>query len=659
MRAFWERIKAGVSLVYVVVLAVLSSPGLANAVYQLFVQFWQGFSRVLDPDVVPYLTRAKNSRAVLARSAYTNIVLYAGVVLFYEAGLRNLLRYGMPAMEDSWAEFSLDLLVRTCLEVHFLMDNVMLGAAIQQAGKLDNPDLNNDCEHETTKKIQSRLASMMYYGGNSAALSFIEWRDPAARWPLRSLFYGRYFVEQGAGGRMCTDDRNAILNRNNPYTFGMGLSFLLLLSLACYVVNAGLKKVVRVESNYVDDAIFCLLFQYFLMLAYSNKKPLPGRMPGVDVTLPGRVATRYVVQTAVDTVIPLLGEPKEELDWKSIEAALNHYPKMIVTNQAMVVVQHILFGADWSSRETFLRKPIPLLLFPLFEKTWRAAIQDSIAWCETTRRKGTAVNVVGWFEWMMGIELIPEYKKKVVKLVSISEFVEFLRRFDTYLDWIKLVQGGGIDKEIDRAAEERERAVRFIQSPANLLIGVNVQAIESVPAAPTAADAAVTDPAAADSVRAAIEQMQATPVLAAAAAAAPPSLSLVPVPPVVQARNTNDVPVTLKAIAGLPAWQQQGAGVFGSKVPDGIMKIRAANADIQNLYLAIKSKLDSNDKASRGLPADMTNEFYALIKQCFDRRHDANACYELIAKFADAKLTIDERRSIGLEPQRAPVALRR
>lgn len=615
---FWDKVRAGISMVFTAIATVLASPELANAIYQLFAQFWQGFSRVIDPDIVPVLARSKNTRAVLAQSVVTNLALYAGIVLFYEAGIRNVCRYVVPAIENSWPEYGMDLLVRTsfvALEGRFLVDNAMLYAGIQQAGRLDNPESGVGCECETTAKIQSRLASMVYYAGNTAAVTGIEYLMPISRVPFRSVLYGRYIVEQGVGSRMCTNHRNDILNRNNPYTIGMGLSFLMTLSLANAVVRNGLG----VDSRYVSDAIFSLLFQYYLMLSFSNKKPLPGRAEGMDVALPGRVATRAVIRTTVDLVTPMFAGPGGAIDWKTIERTLNYYP--------VVMLQRILFGADLSSRELFLQKPIPTLMMRLYEGSMQNTLDNLTRWRDNVSRYNLFI------DWIPD-NYVPGYKKKVVHFASDPKFFAYLNQVRELIKWVKEVQENRLDSDADRC----NNAIEFVE-------------IKPIAPSPIAA-VTTTEP---------VHNTVVTEMIPVVDSSSMPASAVVlpSVTAVEPAKTMLDVAAVLKSIADLPAWQSQGVGFLGSKVPDGITKIRSAKMDILAMFNVIKDKFDTNDKIKRGLPAEMTNQYYMLIKQCYDRRHDANLCFTRIMEFADSKLNQQERISVGLEPQRAQAALRR
>ncbi len=642
MGGLWAVIRAGVSFIATAITTLLTSPELANKAYQLFTQFLQGLSRVVDVNIIPYLMRASNSRKVLMQSAVTNLVCYAGILLIYEAGIRRPVRYGTPAMEDSYSEYSVDFLMRFCIAAYFFVDNVMLNAAIIKASAIDNPANERSCDCDTTVKIHGKLASAAYQCTNYAAVSLAEYALPVAGVPLRSMLYGRYFVEQGAGGGMCVAHRNDIVNRNNAYSFGMGLSFLTALS----VSGCAARKTFGDDVVLLNDAIFCFLVQYFLMLSIHHGKSLPGRELGVDVSYPGRQLTNVTARHAGGVAARYFNTPGKSLDWKTVERELNRYSSLLL--------QRFLFGADLStkaSREIVLRKPIPKLLFKLYDPTIMKALERLEQWPV----RDLAVNlgpvsvsyntIINWLPADFVRKHVPDYKVKTVQYVSDPRYREYINQAREFVSWIRSVQE---DREQMLAAESarRDEALRFIDGGRPALI------IE----APAAHDQ--TPSPVVPSLAAEINSLQMTaststtlPSIFAQTQARPVALSGPVNSPIVP---VFDAAMVIKKIAGLPCWKDQGAGWGGTKVPDGIEKIRGTCANLPALYSQISNKFAQG--AKRGLPANMTNDFYVLIRHCYASQHDQVRCKDLVDGFCTQHLNLAERKLIGLAPQQQPLS---
>lgn len=600
MTGFLAKLRAGASYIITAITSIHMSPEWANSIYQIFAQLWQG--AVPDPQIVPYLGRASNSRTVLYQSVVTNVICYAGIMFFYESCVRGSMRYLVPSMEDSYVEkYGMDLMVRTCLTARFFVDNAMLTMAVIKAGSLDNPESERSCDCEPVTKIQSKFADMIYQTGHRGVVMGLEQMYPILGIPLRATLFGRYFVEQSVGG-MCTNHRNDILNRNNVYSFGFGMSFLTLqwtIDLAMYYA----KLQTGIDVRYLNDALFYFFMHYLLVASLSNNKPLPGTVAGVDLAWPGRALTRTLVKKAISRIAREFEKPGGTVDWKTMQRALYH--------PYALTVERFFLGADVTSLDVFLRKRTTKVIFKLYYPTIHTALDRIMAWRDSLSLKVGPLQIrYNLFIDFVPTKYVPEYKRKVVNYVCDPRFVDYVQQIRNLIERVRLTQGF----QDDTVVHEGEQALEFIQ----------LQELEEQANTLTAA--------------AAPPSMEGTLQRRPLAALSTPVLT-----------PAFDAATVLKKIAGLQCWSEQGVSWLGARVPDGVLKIRAANADLSFLYAQIVDKFNSNTK--RGLPAGMTNEFYSLIKKCYEARQDQLACKSLIDDFCSRYLALDQRRLVGLMPQ--------
>jgi len=352
---------------------VYSSPLISKMFFDNLLQFWEGTSRFFNPSIISALLRSSNSRRVLKQSLPANLIIYMGTVLFYEAGMKPLIRSNIPDIKESYPEQVMDIMMTvyiTRLALSMFIDNTIYNMLISKASSECGSDVIQSCGCGTTALIQASLASPFYYLGNIAAIHVISSSMPIVgvylKFLLRSLLYGQCFVEYKLGtAGLCTVHRYNELIKNNSYCFGLGLSFLTTL----YLCNCVIDKTSNAQSFFIDDALFCLLFQHYIMLAQLMDKPLPGDKIGVDVFYHSRLIVESVLKQVNDWLIPHLRNPVTRGRLEKCLQKVNGFPPLRL-------IKTIFLEKNLQSSKEFMHRPAVELFFDTYGETIQTAIAE-------------------------------------------------------------------------------------------------------------------------------------------------------------------------------------------------------------------------------------------------------------------------------------------
>lgn len=592
-------IKQWLQFVFAAVTALIVSPEFANRLFQWFAQFWQGFTRPIDPNILPYIGRARHSRAVMAQSIANNVV-YIGAGLFVDGLVRQGVRYVLPVAEDSYAETGVNIafsILFYLLATRCFIENQAINAAMMQAGRLDNPDVETSCECDTQTRLCGAVVSGVYALGETASLGIAERVMPIMRIPNMLLFgpalHGRRLTEVAVADRMCTTHRNQLLNQNNPYNYGVGVSFQMALLLGAYAPRLLLNVNVGPLAEF---AMYYMLHQYYLMLVKSNDRSLPGRETGVDISWFNRQITRGALGVGMQVIGPMLSGPGEGIKWEDVERALRYYPVKMAGN--------ILLGADVTGKDVLIKtlfsRPHMRQLFMLHHQMIKDSMRDLEAW-----RRGVA-RFNAFIDWVPE-SYAPEYKRRIVKLAASATWEEYQQKMLQLVEMIaRACDGSELTEFAQQQAKLEMRPARLLQPP---------------PAVKPVASVSVVQPA---------------PVLESLGV-----ISDVTTPAVSQ--SPFDVASALKAIARQPFWNSQGTSFIGkSKPPYGINKLRAASPDLESLNKVVVNLPESLGRAP------VTQIFYDLIKDCYQRQRNNQACKDLIEAFCMNHLSQIERQRLNI-----------
>ena len=363
---------------------VYSSIPTGKKSYDTFLQFWEGFSRVFDPANLPSIIKSKETRRVLKEGVSANLLLM-GMVLFYETAVKRAMHALLPNMEDSYAETAVDTLawwyfVRT--SVRLFTDNIIYNRCASKAAATENPNEEKLKLHicEKTHARQANLTSPFFYAGNILTVKFISSVLPYGKYlsmPLYALAIGESVMEENLS-TLCAEHRNEVLKKNNPYSFGLGLSFLATLGLCSTLVS----RASGVNSAFVYNALFCALFQYYIVLARLINKPLPGDTLGTDYFYYGRMVVGAVIKQVSDFVATVLRAPGEDIDWMQVKDKVLAFPPVNLSTK-------LLLGDDFRSLDKFIRRGPEQLFLDFYGDD----IQDFLKWA-INLRKGTLIYYV-------------------------------------------------------------------------------------------------------------------------------------------------------------------------------------------------------------------------------------------------------------------------
>lgn len=287
---------------------IITIPITKKSVYRFLFQALEGFSRISDPRTMLTLISSPRTRQTFLQSGVANVVFYLGLSLLFEASMRTAEVFATPAA------IAVNLAGLTCLMLvatRMFIDNTLYNMCVAKAVTDENAatEYVKSCECGRTEAIKASLASPFYYIGNLAGIymiSLVPWVGPYAAFPLRALNYGQCFLGYTMSrADLCTVHRYQLLNKNHAYAFGMGSSFLGLTKLGNYL----LYSMLGLESVFITDAIFSLLFQYYIMSAMLIDKSLPGTEEGFDITYRSRLAVESILKNLSGSVTPIIRNP--------------------------------------------------------------------------------------------------------------------------------------------------------------------------------------------------------------------------------------------------------------------------------------------------------------------------------------------------------------
>lgn len=358
--------------------------------YFNFTQFWEGWSRVMNPNIVPAFLNSPKTRGVTYRTFAANILYYAAAAFVYEASVK-------PQVQETSFETPVKLLAawyfwRLAARL-FLVENPIYNANMAKAAAEENPhkELFPGCACSRSKLgqvdvIKGNLAGGFYYYSHVKAAELMGTIIPYANIPYLAEAYGQTLMEVNLG-EMCTKHRYEVLSKNNWYAFGFGLSMIAvirIISLLTWSLIELIKARLFVnpsETNmrHIDFAITAIVFQYYILLSQLIDKPYPGKEPGPDIFYFARSTMESLMQYAGGKISEMLKKPGEDVDFQKIVDSMNN--------------SWLVWAAKWftlypayHSREGFAHTKEVQQFFDLHGD----GIQNFLAWLIKTRKKSKA-----------------------------------------------------------------------------------------------------------------------------------------------------------------------------------------------------------------------------------------------------------------------------
>lgn len=290
-----------------------------KAVSNFIVNTFDGFSRAFFPSIITKLMRSQKARAEFQQIVSANL-MYLGSVMLFEVGIQNA-RWYLPCVETYGINYAVEMLARlyfTRTMAKMYVDNTLENACVSKtvADSVANDAKANafaPCECGTTAQLQASLASPLYYISNMAMVYFVS-KLPYGNYlsiPMRMLAYGQCFLDYKLGSiGMCNKHRYEAMTSNNAYALGIGSAF----ELSQWIGNKAIQQLTHSGSYFAEDALFSLLFPYFIIMAHLIDEPLPGRRPGLDLFFPGRLFFEDLVKAGSDKVVNYVRDNLEQGD---------------------------------------------------------------------------------------------------------------------------------------------------------------------------------------------------------------------------------------------------------------------------------------------------------------------------------------------------------
>lgn len=396
---------------------VYQSKYVCDLTYQYLLQGWQGFSRMIDPNIGTAFIRSTNIRQILRQSLPNNIIWYMGPVLFYEVVSQRV--FGEE--NEYWRQ----MLVSSMFSIYFLrlylhknIDNFAYNLCITEATLNDNPLVIHDkiCDCRQTAKIRANLASGFYFLANAKTVEVIAFflGKPVGLF-FRTLLYGQSLMEYKLSAiGMCTKHRYEVLAKNNAYAVGMGLSLILPLELSYFVLDMLFQYTLgvkidqpliilwwlKISGSLIYDAVFCALYQHYIMVALLIDKPLPGETVGWDFFYYSRLVMELTMRQTWDAIYPILNQPEIKTN------ACNYWEKLINFPPARLMRDFMVEGY-FSSFDDFMQRPAIKLYFDFHGKKF----QQIIEWIMEQRSNNYMKSVANLSGYVPNFLVSPSEKK--------------------------------------------------------------------------------------------------------------------------------------------------------------------------------------------------------------------------------------------------------
>ncbi len=239
----------------------------------------------------------------------------------------------------------------------------------------DNP-LTKACEHGKKANLSAAATSTLHYYGTLFALRGFANTVPYAdwlTWPLEALLIGRTYLEYPLrAANNCEQHSLEILNKNNPYAFGIGASYkasdylirhYLLGSFEAAITYYTGLKTAGPTNFFIEEVLSSLLSLHFIMTANLQRNAkLPGTAPGVDIFKSFRVATDAFTESAVTQVKDALAGPKVP-NW--YQEGKQQFQK-VINHKTVAWICKLLLDDDLQDWDKFKDRPESKLFFELY-----------------------------------------------------------------------------------------------------------------------------------------------------------------------------------------------------------------------------------------------------------------------------------------------------
>lgn len=396
-------------------------------------QFWEGFTRVLDPNNVTRLIRSPHTRQTLTESFKANVVYYLSFAMLLEVTRQAILTRTLSGEEtwtDSAVELTIDsfvMLAMGAMMVRRYYDNTLLNLALSKQVGEENPLSNHfaSCRCDSGALIKSAAFSPLHLSSKLGSLWVASYLPVIKHVvPLGYTFaYGESLAEfpHTAAGT-CAEHRAQRLSQFNSYSFGLGC--------AMFAVGEGisylLSEYTGVNSVFISNAIYAAIYPYFVTAVLLRDRPL---MPtsGIDLSHYHRYVTDRMIVDIGGKIIPLLRAQNKKFDLK--EWAMKAYDNQVVQSIHWSLSRD--FYGDWFSFKKFvLNNPNKIFL-----KEYYDAIIKEINKIIDLRDKPLLERPISEIPMAAIAPIVPSLPSRVTKLFMTREYKNLIKII--FEDWLE------------------------------------------------------------------------------------------------------------------------------------------------------------------------------------------------------------------------------
>lgn len=315
-----------------------------------FNQLWEGVSIILERSVVPKLFYSPKTLTVLWQGFYANTRYYIGPVVLYECVARPALQ-AIPFFEAS----TLETVMALSASFYFMrrywrisIDTMIRNATLTKVAT-EESQLNHVacyCGPGSAAVIRGNIESFFYYFAKIFSAKLAADYFPIIGNLVLMQALGECFLEYTLD-LMCTQHRFEEISKYNWRAFGIGAAFVGLTKLYSlgiqYFYNAYfnfLNLTPITKSSHIDNAIFIMLFQYFIVLSLYVERPYHNNEKGIEFFFDGRGVIERRIKQGTKFILKQLKNTKAQNFIMPIFNGINAFPPTTLLKMFLLEKQY-------------------------------------------------------------------------------------------------------------------------------------------------------------------------------------------------------------------------------------------------------------------------------------------------------------------------------
>ena len=261
-------------------------------------QFLDGFRSIFNPKITREIFNSPSLGKIFLESSRLNLTYLLFVVI-----LRH------------W------VFLPIILSIFFrrFINNTLVNFSLIKVGSNENPfsQTYKSCGCDAGALLQASLASLAIFIANTVVVNIISYLPlfKLITWLGLSLVYGQSLLEiKLSSAGMCTRHRSEVLIKNNGYSIGIGLALFWIINLCSSLIY----NFTGTQGFFVNDAIFSLIYPYFIMVILIREKPFPSDCPSIDFFDYNRKTIPPMIKSTLKFWARLIKSTAEGTNWPAI-----------------------------------------------------------------------------------------------------------------------------------------------------------------------------------------------------------------------------------------------------------------------------------------------------------------------------------------------------